>query len=104
MRELGDGGRLAGPIDAEHQHDRRRLLGTRERRSRGSELLHHDALERGLIDRLGFAQALDGLVRGRDAEIGFDQQPLHVLEPRVVDLAAAEQLCDLLPESHYGRP
>src|SRR5262245_37803772 len=51
MRELGDRGGLACPVDAEDEHDGRRFLGPAERRRARAELLRDDLLERGLIDR-----------------------------------------------------
>jgi hypothetical protein len=80
---LGDRGGLAGPIDAEHEHDRRRPPlggGPRQRRTSGAELLDDDLLECGLIDSLGLAEPLDDFVGCRNAEIRLDEQLLDFFE------------------------
>src|SRR5262249_47180395 len=68
------------------------------------------ALERRLIDPVGATQALDGLVRRRDAEVGLDQLPLHVFEPGPVSRGTGEETAKRFPEPpplsppHYRRP
>src|SRR5206468_10068056 len=84
LRQFGNGRGLSSAVHAKNQHDGRRFVGPRERRRRRAEQLDYDTLERGLIEVLGAAEALDDPVCCRDAEVRFYQEALHRLLLRVI--------------------
>ena len=110
LRELADGGGLAGAVDADHQ-DHERLLrgidakGDRHGRERALDLRRQDLADRVRRDALLVAALAHGLRdpgRGLDAEIGLDQRVLELLQRVGVELALGEQAGDALGQRRGG--
>ncbi len=93
LGELGDRGRLARPVDAGDQVDRRLFGRDGERAGAGvgeeGLELSLEKLDQVVVGRLvtvRFANAFDDLASRRDADVGLDQLGLEVVKERLVDL------------------
>ena len=103
-RELADGRRLAGAVDADDEDDERALVRIdRERASDGGEraldLGREDPLDLVGIDPALVAPARDRLADARrraETEIGLDQNVLEIVERSGVELALGEDVGDAL--------
>jgi len=91
VRELADGGRLAGAVDADNQRhlrvrsDRDRFV---DRREDALDLLLHQIAQAGAVTRLRLYGGDDPFGR-RDADVGRDQQLLECIDGVDVDRAGA---------------
>ena len=101
--ELGRGGGLAGAVDPDHQDDRRALGSARASRPDRLAVEHggQPAFQRAPKIALGLELAAPDLVlqrlgeldRGGHAEIGLDEDALHLLE--IVGVEPAHQRADV---------
>ena len=106
LRELADGGGLAGAVHADHQHDVGRVRAIDRERpgdrgEDGGDLLGKRGADLLAGDFLAEARAAEGgddSLRSGRAEIGADQQVLELGERRLVEAPAGEDGADALGE------